>query len=109
MAGVSGRSGGQRASVRPPIPLLTAAAAAVAGGAALLAAPSFAGHVAGYVLSSFVALGLLGAFTRVDLIRRADSRYRVAPLVRRVAPAIAATGIAIAALHVWSIATELAG
>ncbi len=109
MAGVSGGSGRQPAATRPPFNLLIAAAIAVAGGAALVVAPSFAGHVVGYVLSSFVALGLLGAFTRVDIMRRAGSRYRAAPALRRVAPLIAVAGIGVASLHVWSIATELAG
>ena len=93
----------------PPIALLAAAAAAVAGGGILVAAPSFAAHVIGYVLSSFVTIGFLTAVTRLDVKRRHDPRYRPARSLRRLGPLLAAAGVAIAALHVWAIATELAG
>ena len=109
MAGISAVPEVDRGTRRPPSALLVAAAVAVAGGGALVAAPSFAGHVAGYVLSSFVTIGLLAAYTRIDIVRRADTRYRPALLARRLGPLLAAAGIAVASLHVWSMATELAG
>lgn len=109
MAGRAGAPTGIQRAAGPPSPFLAAATAAVVGGAALVAVSSFAGHVAGYVLSSFVTIGLLAAYTRIDIMRRTDTRYRPARLQRRLGPLVAAAGIAVASLHVWAIATELAG
>jgi hypothetical protein len=95
--------------VTPPGTLLVAAAFAVGVGLVLLAVDDFVLHVFGYVLSSFVDIGLIAAFTRIDAARRQHPNYVAAPRLRRLVPAVALGGLLVAAGHVWFIATELAG
>lgn len=94
---------------RPPRELLLLAAASVVIGAALLVPAGVAVNVAGYVLSSFVTIGLLAAYQRVDVTRRNRPRYVADHRLRRLGPIVAVAGILVAAVHVWRIATELAG
>lgn len=75
----------------------------------LVAAPTFTARVAGYVLSSFVTIGFLAACARLDVLRSHLPGYRPSRLVQRASPLIAVAGVAVAAIHVWAIATELAG
>ena len=75
----------------------------------LLAAATFTGHVAGYVLSSFVTIGFLATSTRLNVMRSHHPGYRPSALQRLGSPGIAMAGIAVAAVHAWAIATELAG
>ncbi len=75
----------------------------------LVAAPAFTARVAGYVLSSFVTIGFLAACARLDVLRSHRPGYRPSRLVQRASPVVAIAGVAVAAVHVWAIATELAG
>lgn len=97
------------ATARPPRELLIAAFGCVAIGAALLVPSTFEASIVGYVLSSFATIGLLAAFQRVDVSRRNRAGYVAQPWLRRLSPVLAVAGIAVAAIHVWRIATEIAG
>lgn len=94
---------------RAPRPLLSAAAFCVGVSAVLLVPAVFAVHSLGYVLSSFVTIGLVAAYRRVDLERRGQPGYRAQPRLAMAATALAVAGVLVAALHVWWIATELSG
>ncbi len=93
----------------PPRTLLSAALFCVGVSVALLAPAVFAVHLLGYVLSSFVTIGLVATYRRVDLERRGQVGYRAQPRLDLAATALAGGGVLVAALHVWWIATELAG
>jgi hypothetical protein len=97
------------ATARPPRELLIGALGCVLIGAALLLPDTAAASVAGYIISSFVTIGLLAAFQRVDVSRRNRAGYIAQPWLRRLSPALAAAGIVIASVHVWRIATGIAG
>jgi hypothetical protein len=97
------------ANEQPPTRLLVVAAASVVIGAVLLLLDEFALNVVGYVLASFQTIGLVAAFTRIDNARRSSAHYVPLPHAGRIVSAITAAGIAVAAVHVWMIATELAG
>ena len=94
---------------QPPRRLLVVAAASVVIGAGLLLVDEFALHVVGYVLASFQTIGLLAAYTRIDAGRRLRAGYTPLRHGTRVTSALALAGVVIAAVHVWLIATELAG
>lgn len=96
-------------AVHPPRELLLLACGSVAVGAALLLLNTTAANVVGYVLSSFVTIGLLAAYQRVDVGRRNRANYTPQPWLGRFGPFIALAGVIVAAIHVWRIATELAG
>ncbi len=93
----------------PPRTLLSGALFCVAVSVALLAPDVFAVHLFGYLLSSFVTIGLVAMFRRIDLERRGQVGYVPHPRLDVVATALAGAGVLVAALHVWWIATELAG
>lgn len=99
----------QPATARPPRELLIAAFGCVVIGAGLLLPSTFRASIVGYVLSSFATIGLLAAFQRVDVSRRNRAGYVAQPWLRRLSPLLAIAGIAVAAVHVWRIATEIAG
>jgi hypothetical protein len=103
------RAGARVVAVRPPGTLLAAAAFAVGAGVVLLVVDDFLLHVFGYVLASFVDIGLVAAFTRIDAGRRQHSHYVASHRLRRVIPVLVLLGLVVAAGHVWFIATELAG
>jgi UPF0716 family protein affecting phage T7 exclusion len=94
--------------VRPPASLLVVAACCVGASAALLALPGLLTHVVGYVLGSVVAIALVGLYRRTDVQRRQHALYLPRASLTRYAGVIAALGVVAAALHTWSIATELA-
>lgn len=104
--------------VHPPTARLLAAAAVAAasigcrilGQSALLHDPSTAEVIygAGYVLATFVGLGLTAAFSREDLRRREDSTYSPKPWTGRAQVAVAALCILAAVANVWAVATLLA-
>ncbi len=93
----------------PPRTLLSGALFCVAVSIALLAPAVFAMHLVGYVLSSFVTIGLVATYRRVDLERRGQVGYRSQPRLDLMATGLAGVGVLVSALHVWWIATELAG
>jgi energy-coupling factor transporter transmembrane protein EcfT len=91
--------------VTAPVSYLLAAAVTAIGSFVLWLPGRELFHVTGYVLSTFVTLGLLAAFTRGDL------RARQSPYYRSVGPAaglrigIAVLAVACAMAHVWALAT----
>ncbi len=95
--------------VAPPRTLLSSAAFCVAVSLVLVAPRVFVLHVAGYLLGSFVTIGLVVLYRRLDLERRGRPGYLADPRLAVAATALAAAGTLFAGLHVWWIATELAG
>jgi 4-hydroxybenzoate polyprenyltransferase len=96
-------------AVAVPRPLLSAAVFCVAVSAVLVVPSVFVLHVLGYVLSSFVTIGLVALYRRIDLERRGRVGYVAQPRLAVVANSLAGVGVIVAAIHVWWIATELAG
>lgn len=94
--------------VHPPINLLVLGVASVALSAALLLISSTPAHVVGYLLASVVTISLVGFFHRTDLQRRQSPLYVSNHSLGRWAGVVAALGVAVAAVHTWSIATALA-
>jgi FtsH-binding integral membrane protein len=89
---------------------LVSSAGFCVGVSVVLLLPSvFALHALGYVLSSFVTIGLVAVFRRLDLERRGKVGYVAQPRLAIAATVLAGTGVMVAALHVWWIATELSG
>ena len=97
------------AGARPPRELLFAACGSVLIGAALLFAGGMSASILGYLLSSFLTIGFVSAYQRVDLVRRSRPGYEMQPTLRRLSPVVTLAGILVASAHVWRIATELAG
>jgi hypothetical protein len=95
-------------TVRPPASLLVLAACCVGSSAILLVLPGLLTHVVGYVLGSVVTIALVGVFRRTDVQRGQQALYLPRASLTRYAGVIAAVGVAAAAVHTWSIATELA-
>lgn len=93
----------------PPRTLLSGALFCVAASLVLLVPDVFAVHALGYVMSSFVTIGLVATYRRLDLERRGRVGYSANPRLDLAATVLAGSGVIIAALHVWWIATELAG
>ena len=95
---------------RAPWPLLAMAGFSVALSVALLPFTTFMSHVAGYLTGSLVCIGLVAGFIRTDTRRRQDRVVEYIE-VRGLSVAwgvILALGIAIASVHLWYVATELA-
>lgn len=94
---------------RATTPLLVAAVVVlVASSLLLLLGDALWRHAAGYVLSTFVLIGLVARYRWAVVRRRADRSYAHTPALDRVATATVLLGLAVAAAHVWPIATELA-
>lgn len=104
--------------VNPPASLLHSAAAVVAAslvcwllgwrGAFDTTTPVTALYVIGYVMATFVGLGLIAAFVRTDQARRQSSTYSPKHWVGPTQKVVAAACIAAAAANVWNLATLLA-
>ncbi|MGH8907684.1 MAG: hypothetical protein ACRD0K_14470 [Egibacteraceae bacterium] len=92
----------------PPRWMLVAAVVTAAGAAALLPAATFASHVAGYTLGSFATIGLVASFAQIHARRRQHPRYSPLPGLRALSVLALTIGIGAAAVHVFSIAVELA-
>lgn len=95
--------------VAPPTPLLVSAGIAALLSVALWLPGGIAFHVAGYVLATFVTLGLLAAFKRQDLAARQSPYYAPRPNLGTTTAAIAAVSVSAAIAHIWVIATFMAG
>ncbi len=97
----------------PPVVMLVLAFAAVAGSVGLLVGVSLTAHVLGYLLSSFVCIGLATAFTQLDERRRNDQErwYEEEPgqkeTYQRARAVALSLGIVVTTIHVWYIAREL--
>ena len=96
-------------SGRPPVGLVLAAVATLGASAALFVlGDELWAHALGYVLSTFVLIGLVARYRWTVVRLRANRSYAHNPTLDHVATALVVAGIAVAALHVWPIATELA-
>jgi hypothetical protein len=107
-----GSDGDREAStdqVTPPTNLLWAAGATALVSLLLWIPGTLLLHVAGYVLSSFVTLGLLAAFKRRDLRARQSAFYSPRSELSTLSVAVAVVAVAGAMGHVWVIATFWAG
>lgn len=94
----------------PPFMFLGLAALCVAVGGALIPTPQaeLGAHVIGYLTATVLAIVLVGLFRRFDLSRRLTPGYRPRPISGRLIPVLLVVAFAVAAVHVWAIATELA-
>lgn len=95
--------------VHPPVPLLAAAGVAALASLLLWLPGRLLLHVAGYVLSTFVTLGLIAAFKRADLKARQDPFYSPRPYLGKATVSVSVAAIAGAVLHTWVMATHWAG
>lgn len=109
LAGDSVHEHAAASSGRPPVALVLAALAALVASAALFVlGDRLWAHALGYVLSTFVLIGLVARY-RWSVVRlRANRAYAHNPTLDHLATALVVAGIVTAALHVWPIATELA-
>jgi hypothetical protein len=88
--------------------MLVAAVITAAGSAAFLPAVSFGSHVMGYVLGSFVTIGLVASFAQIRTRRQQNPLYSPLPGMRALSVIALTVGISAAAIHVVFIARELA-
>jgi hypothetical protein len=91
--------------VAPPNVLLFAACATALGSLLLWVPGGIPAHLAGYVLSTFVTLGLLAGFKRQDLRARQSAFYSPRSQLNQLAVGVAVLAVAGAGTHVWVIAT----
>jgi hypothetical protein len=104
--------------VSPPAGLIAAATVALVVALALLVVDQPTYHVLGYTLTAVVAVGLIAAYQRVDVGRRASPYYSPSvkllglqvgtAALRRLKAAVAIGAVIVAAAHTWAIATHLA-
>jgi hypothetical protein len=73
----------------------------------LMTSDSLPVHVMGYALSTFILIGIVARYRWLVVRLRADRSYAHVPMLDRVGTALVVLGIAVAAGHVWPIATEL--
>jgi hypothetical protein len=92
---------------RPPFLVLAGAVAAVAVAAALVPSDGIPLHLVAYALASLVAIGLVGAFKRIDATRRQSTLYSPVPWADRVPTVVAVLAVVVAAVNVWIVATDL--
>jgi hypothetical protein len=97
------------AAVRPPVWALAGALASLVLSGILMVAGGEWAHGAGWALSSFVSIGFLAAYSRLDL-RRAESepRYVYRPDLARLRTVLAVIAFAGAVAHAWRFATMVA-
>jgi len=95
---------------RPPLWILAIAVVVVALAFVLLARSELAAHLVGYILGSFVCVGVVALFIKVDSTRRssADVVYLEVPGLRYAWSVVLIAGISACGLHAWQVATELA-
>lgn len=98
----------EEATTGPPLIVLFVATVFVVVGLALVPLEGMGVHVLGYVVASVLTILAIGVYRRLDLTRRLSPGYRPRPGVRRAVPVLLVAAFAVAAFHVWSIATELA-
>ena len=96
-------------ALRPPIVLVIGAAALLVASIALFVlGDRIWAHMAGYVLSTFLLIGLVARYRWAVVRLRANRSYAHKPTLDRIATALVVAGIVVAAFHVWPIATDLA-
>ena len=94
--------------VGPPVVFLILGFASVVASAALALVGGRQAHIGGYILGSLVPILIIGVFRRLDLARRRSPFYVPQSLVSLIVPVLAVAAVALAAVHIWAIATELA-
>jgi hypothetical protein len=94
---------------RPPGWLLSAAAADLVVSAVMVPLRTEASHLVGWVLASFVAIGLLAAYTRSDVrLEMSEPGYVYRPDRARLRTALVAVSFVAAFAHAWLFATLVA-
>jgi hypothetical protein len=93
------------APVAPPSGLLYAACVTALASLLLWLPGGIPAHAAGYVLSTFVTLGLLAGFKRQDLRARQSAFYTPKSQLNQLALGVAVVAVAGAGTHVGVIAT----
>lgn len=93
------------APVAPPSGLLFVACATALVSLLLWLPGGIPAHLAGYVLSTFVTLGLLAGFKRQDLRARQSAFYSPRSQLNQLALGVAVLAVVGAGSHVWVIAT----
>jgi hypothetical protein len=96
-------------SVHPPVGLLTAAGATAVVTLLLWLPGSLLLHGVGYVLSTFVTLGLLAGFKRKDLRARQSPFYAPRSNLGPISVVVTVLGVVGAMAHVWVLTTFWAG
>lgn len=95
--------------VRPPFPLIFVAGVSAVLGAAMLPLLQLGTHLAGYLLSSVVCFLFVARYAQVDQQRAARPvDYRPWSASRVACTAVLTFGLAVACVHAWYIANELA-
>jgi hypothetical protein len=95
--------------VSTPVTLLAAAAVASTVSVLLWLPDTLSSHILGYVLSTFITLGLLAAYKRQDLKARQSPFFSPRSGTSTVGLAVTIVAVAGAMAHVWVIATFWAG
>lgn len=95
--------------VAPPTGILIAAGVMALLSVAFWIPGSIVLHLAGYVLATFVTLGLLAAFKRQDLAARQSPYYTPRPHLGTATIVVAMVAVTAAVAHIWVIATFMAG
>lgn len=95
---------------RPPVWILGIAAVVVILAFALIFRPGMVSNIVGYVLGSFVCVGAVALFIKVDSARRNSAKvvYLESPAVRYLWSAVLIAGISTCGVHAWKVAEELA-
>ena len=92
---------------RPPVARLVLAALAVAAAAGLIALIAIPAAIVGYLLATFVTIGLVGSFRREHTRRRNSPWYSPIRGVDTAAWLLLVAGIVVSLPHIWHIATEV--
>jgi hypothetical protein len=93
----------------PPLGWLGAAAATAVASVLLWLPGSLMLHGVGYVMSTFLTLGLLAGFKRLDLRARQSAFYSPREQLPALIVGVTAVAVAGAMAHVWVLATYWAG
>ncbi len=93
---------------KPPVAWLAGSCAAVGIAVVLFVLPGSTKHFVGYVLGSFLAIGAMGTFWRVDHQARCSPMYSPRPVFDALSRVALVCAVLASAAHVWFIASELA-
>lgn len=92
----------------PPLLILALGFASVVVSLPLLSADGIAPHVVGYLIGGLLPILVVGLVRRIDLDRRRNHRYKPMGLLAPALLVLLVAAMAMAGLHIWPIATELA-
>jgi hypothetical protein len=94
--------------VGPPVVFLILGFASMLASLALGVVGGRQAHVGGYVLGALFPILIIGVFRRLDLARRRSPYYVPQGLVGLLVTVLGVGAVALAAVHIWAIATDLA-